>query len=193
MSIFVVGSLVSGLSFGGMLSLGQELGSMKDQNAFEHYAALPISKGAFIAAVATRGMICSLPSAVIILLVGHYAFGSVLDPATFGILVVSGYALSGFGGIIGFASPTSQISSLITQVFQTVILSFGPVYITLSNLPRALNWFARLWPTTYAAEALRVTVRGGPETAAITPTLVLIGYTVVSFLVVPRLLSWRRS
>jgi ABC-2 type transport system permease protein len=191
MPFFVVGSLISGLSFAGMLSLGQELGGMKDQHAFEHYAALPISKIAFVAALATRGTLLSLPAATVVLLVGHLAFDVTTTPMVIVILILSAYALAGLGAVIGFWSPTSQISSLATQILQTVIVNFGPVYITLSSLPRPLQWIAHIWPTTYSAEALRSAVNHNSITDYITPLAVLVGFVIISLVLVPMRLSWR--
>lgn len=191
MPVFVIGSLVSGLSFGGMLSLGQELGGMKDQNAFEHYAALPISRSAFVAAIATRGMLLALPSAAVMLAIGTVAFQMIITIPMIVILVVSAYALAGFGAIIGFLSPTAQVSSLVTQILQTVILNFGPVYIAMADLPTALRWVARLWPTTYSAEALRQAAQRQPLSDLSVPVGVLLGFTIVSLIIVPMRLSWR--
>lgn len=192
MPFFVVGSLISGLSFGGMLSLGQELGGMKDQHAFEHYAALPISKQAFVAAIATRGMLLALPAAAVVLAVGHTAFHVTVTPMVIVILVLSAYALAGLGAVIGFYSPTAQASSLITQILQTVILNFGPIYISLASLPTPLQWVARAWPTTYSAEALRSAVNERPLADYLLPLVVLVGFVTVSLVLVPRRLSWRR-
>ncbi|GAB3917686.1 hypothetical protein GCM10011575_41560 [Microlunatus endophyticus] len=191
MPVFVIGSLVSGLSFGGMLSLGQELGGMKDQNAFEHYAALPISKPAFVAAIATRGMLLALPSAIVMLTIGVAAFQMTVTAPMIVIMVISAYALAGFGAIIGFVSPNAQVSSLVTQILQTIILNFGPVYITMTDLPTALRWIARLWPTTYSAEALRQAAQQQPLAELSIPVGILLGFVVASLIIVPMRLSWR--
>ncbi len=191
MVFLVTGSLVTAISFAGMASLGQHLGMLKAYNAFEYYATLPISKAAFLAAVATRGMLLSLPSAALVLAVGHLAFGLPVRPLALVVLLLSAYALVGFGAVIGFWSPTVQVASLATQILQTVIIFFGPVYYPPESLPETLRWTARLWPTTYAAEAMRGAMRGEPIGEIWIPIAVLAGFVIASLVLVPMRLRWR--
>jgi ABC-2 type transport system permease protein len=191
MTYFVTGSLVMSLSFGGLISLGQHLGSLKAYNAFEYYASLPVSKAVFIAAIATRGTLLSLPSTVVVLVLGNVAYDIPVTAAGLVVLLLAAYAMVGFGAVIGFWSPSAEVASLATQVLQTVVIFFGPIYFSLDALPAPLRWVAHLWPTTYAAQALRGTVRGEPLSDILLPTLVLIGFIVVSLVLVPMKLDWR--
>lgn len=191
MTYFVTGSLVMSLSFGGLISLGQHLGSLKAYNAFEYYASLPISKAIFIAAIATRGMLLSLPSTLVVLVLGNLAYDIPVSASGLVVLLLAAYAMVGFGAVIGFWSPSAEVASLATQVLQTVVIFFGPIYFPLDALPAPLRWLAHLWPTTYAAQALRGAVAGDPLSAIALPTLVLIGFIIVSLVLVPMKLDWR--
>jgi ABC-2 type transport system permease protein len=182
---------VMSLSFGGMLSLGQHLGWLKTNHAFEYYATLPIAKPVFIAAITTRGMLLALPSAVIVHLLGWLLYGLAVPPLGWLILILAAYAMAGFGAVIGFWSPTAQVASLVTQVLQTIIIFFGPIYYPLSALPSPLRLTARLWPTTYAAEALRAAARGEPLIQFWQPVAVLAGFVGLSLVLVPLKLEWR--
>lgn len=190
-SFFVTGSLVTSLSFGGMLSVGQHLGMLKDSNAFEYYATLPISKSVFVAALATRGMLLSLPSTVIVLVFGYLIFGLVVPFWASIILLLSAYAMAGIGAFIGFWSPTAQIASLATQVLQTIIIFFAPVFFPLEALPIPLQFTSYLWPTTYAAYALRGAIEGASLSSLWPSILALVAFTVVSLVLVPLKLDWR--
>jgi len=128
MQNLIVGSLVMSLSFSGMLSLGQHLGYLKELQAFDYYASLPISKGAFIAAVTTRGMLLSLPATLFIVILAAVFLKMQFTGLSVLVLLLSAYAMAGFGAVIGFYSPTAQVSSLLTQILQTVIIFFAPVY-----------------------------------------------------------------
>lgn len=191
MAFFVTGSLVMSLSFGGLISLGQNLGMLKNNNAFEYYAALPISRAVFIAAVATRGMLLSLPSAAFVLALGHFVFGLPVPPLGILVLLLSAYAMAGFGAIIGFWSPTGQVASLVTQILQTVIVFFGPIYYPINSLPAPLQWIAHLWPTTYAARAFRAAMRGDTLGQMWISLAVLAGFVMLSLVLVPMKLEWR--
>lgn len=191
MSYFLTGSLVMSLSLGGMLSLGQHLGRLKNDNAFEYYASLPIAKSIFIAAVTTRGTLLALPSTLLILALGWLLYGLAVPPLGFLILLLAAYAMAGFGAVIGFLSPTAQIASLATQILQNLIVFLGPVYYPASALPTPLRITAQLWPTTYAAESLRGVMRGESWERLWLPVIVLLGFVVASLALVPRMLAWR--
>lgn len=190
-SYLVVGSLVMGLSFGGMLSLGQHLGFLKEVSAFDYYAALPISKAAFVAAVTTRGTLLALPAAAVTALLAAAFFGVSLPPVAVPILLLSAYAMSGFGAVIGFWSPSAQVASLLTQILQTVIVFFAPVYYPPAALPDPLRVVAHLWPTTHAATALHAAISGHTGPALYAPVLVLAAFCAVSLVLIPLRLDWR--
>jgi ABC-2 type transport system permease protein len=192
MTDFVIGSLVMGLSLGGMLSLGQQLGWLKQANAFEYYAALPIAKGIFLAALTTRGTLLALPSAAIILAVGRLLYGLAVPALALLVLLLAAYALAGFGAIIGFWAPTARLASLATPIGQPVINLFGPLYYPAAVLPAPLQLAAHLWPTTYAAVALRGAVGGAPAAQLWPPIVMLAGFAGLSLVLVPRQLAWRR-
>jgi ABC-2 type transport system permease protein len=174
-----------------MLSLGQHVGHLKDTHAYEYYATLPISKVVFIAAVTSRGVLLALPSLVVVMAISRYAFGFSVPPAGILILLLSAYAMSGFGAFIGFWSPTAQVASMATQVLQTIITLFAPVYMPLEGLPGPLRFASLLWPTTHAALAVRAAMAGEPLLAYWVSLTVLVGFAVVSLALVPLKLEWR--
>ena len=189
----VTGSWVTSISMSTMLTLGQQIGSLKDAHAFEYYATLPISRSVFIAALSTRGVLLALPSLLIVMAVGHFAFGFTVPPAGIAVLVLSAYAMSGAGAWIGFWSPTAQVASMATQVLQTVITLLAPVFVPLEALPVPLQAASLVWPTTHAALALRAAM-AGEAVATYWPSLaVLAALAVVSLALVPLKLEWRNS
>lgn len=191
LTFLVVGSLVTSLSFGGMLSLGQHIGFLKDYNAFDYYASLPVAKAVFIAAITTRGMLLSLPSAILIITLANLFLGLQFSLLALGILLLAAYAMSGFGALIGFWSPTGQVASLTTQILQTIIIFFAPVYFPASVLPEWLRYLSLVWPTTHAASALQSITTGGPTETVWMSTLILLGFCVFSLVLVPLRLDWR--
>ena len=174
-----------------MLSLGQHLGALKDQHAYEYYATLPVSRAAFIAAVTTRGVLLSLPSLLVVMACSHFAYGFAVGPPAVAVLVLSAYAMSGLGAVIGFWSPNGRAASLATQVLQTVITLLAPIFVPLEDLPPALRAVSLVWPTTHAALALRATMAGGALADAAPSVAVLVTYAVVSLVLVPLKLHWR--
>lgn len=190
-TLLVTGSLVYSLSMTGMLSLGQHLGWLKDARAFEYYAALPISRSVLVAAITTRGLLLTLPSALVVVLLGRLAFDLVLRPSGVLVLVLSAYAFAGFGAVIGFWSPSSSVASLVTQILQNLVIFFAPVYLAPEALPAWLRLASQVWPTTHAATALRLAVSGEEGTAYWAAVGILLVMALVSVALVPRKLEWR--
>lgn len=187
----IVGSLVMSLSFAGMLSLGQHIGYLKELQAFDYYAALPLSKGAFIAALTTRGMLLSLPATLLIGFLAVVFFHVPFTGLSVLILFLSAYAMAGFGALIGFYSPTAQVASLLTQILQTLIIFFAPVYYPPSVLPEGLRLLAYLWPTTHAALALKGSLGGELNPSSLVSLFVLVLFCLVSLVLIPLRLDWR--
>lgn len=151
-----------------MLSLGQSIGRLRDQNALEYYVSLPILKVSFILALASRGVILSLPSSAIILVVGTLGLGlpTIPQPALLVLAYLIGaYSLAGLGSVIGFYSRDSETVGLVTQIVGPLIVLFAPVYVPMKQLPGPLQATAEFLPTTYVASCLRHAVSGsiGPE------------------------------
>lgn len=191
----VTGSLAQGMTVASMLTLGQNIGSLKDQNAFEHYATLPISKVTFLLATTTRAMLCSLPSFVIIFAVGLTVLGLPLSPNALliPVIIVASYSLAGLGAFIGFFSPTGQTAGMATQVLAGLMSTLAPVYLALEQLPRFLRATAFAVPTTYVARALRAALSGPVTTALLTDLAVLTVFTVGSLWLVTKKLDWRQQ
>jgi ABC-2 type transport system permease protein len=188
----VTGSLVVTMSTAAMLSLGQHVGWLKDTNAYEHYAALPVGKGVFVLAIATRGVILAMPSVLTVALLGRLLLGVHLTALSILVLIVAAYAMSGIGAFIGFWSRDGRASGMTTQVVATAIIYLAPVYIPLERLPVALRFVAQFFPTTYAASALRA-VGDAARTAELWRDVAVLGiFALVSLLLVPRRLDWRQ-
>lgn len=193
-TLFVVsGSLAQGLTTASMLTLGQNIGSLKDQHAFEYYATLPISRVTFLLATATRAVLFSLPSFLTILCVGTLTLQLPirLSLLILPVVLLAGYCLAGLGAFIGFYSPTGQVASLATQVLTGLMVSLAPVYLAMEQLPGFLRTTAHFIPTTYVASALRAVLSGqvGPRTWL--DLGVLAAVTLVSMWLVARKLDWR--
>lgn len=188
----VAGGLVTSVSMSAMLSLGQYIGVLKESHAYEHYAALPISIRTFIAAIATRGVILSLPSLVVVMIVGRLLFGVELPIAALLILLLGAYAMSGLGALIGFWSSTGETASLVTQVAQTIIIFFAPIFVPAARLPQFLQHTAVLMPTTYVAHGLLAAMSGQPVGSYGLDVAVLAAFTIASLGLAPLKLQWRQ-
>lgn len=75
LEFIVSGNMVMGMVTGSMLTLGQNLGFEKEYKGFDYYATLPISKSAIIISYVISSTILTLPSTIIIYIIGNILFG----------------------------------------------------------------------------------------------------------------------
>lgn len=74
MNYVISGNIIMSLVTGTMLTLGQELGVLKQIRGFDYYASLPIKKIQLITAYLIRATILTLPSIIVLIFLGRIIF-----------------------------------------------------------------------------------------------------------------------
>jgi len=85
-----------------------------------------------------------------------------LDVSLILALLVSSFQGSMVGLLIASRIRNLRVLQQVTQIVAFGFSFFAPVYFPLSVVPRYLLPFAMLEPTTYAAQAIRLSLRGSP-------------------------------
>ncbi|HZW48587.1 MAG TPA: ABC transporter permease [Bacillota bacterium] len=188
------GSIAASAVTAAMLSLGQTIGGLREGNAMEFYATLPISKLKFIIALSLEGILFSLPSSVIVFLIGASVIG-VQSVTRLPLLLLayfaSAFSLAGIGALIGFSGKTPQSVSLTTQVIQPFLVLFAPVYMPIEKLPFVLQMTSRMLPTTYAARAIRYALGFGDLKGFLIDILILTAFSIAGIWGAFRKAKWR--
>ncbi|MCK4259612.1 MAG: ABC transporter permease [Halanaerobiales bacterium] len=189
----ITGSMTMTLTTAAALSLGQEIGGLKDQNAFEFYATLPISKLSFIFALSSRSLIFALPSLLISMLFGVFLFNFeiTVHPILILIIILGGSSLIGVGALIGFYSKNGRVAGIATQVVQPLITFLAPVFVPYKALPLLLQKTSVIFPTTYIARTLRAALGGQVGPLVYRDLLILTIWVIVSFILIFPKLHWR--
>lgn len=192
MTYVVSGNVIMSLVTGTMLTLGQELGFLKDVRGFDYYASLPLHKVQLIMAYLIRATIITLPSILVLILVGKIIFHVqiVVHFSLFIIVFLSGVSLSGLGACIGVYSRNSNQASTITQVLQPVIVYCAPVFIPIESMPEFIRIISMFIPTTYVASALRNSFNATFDWKNIT---VLVMFCILSIYFVEFKIDWRQK
>jgi ABC-2 type transport system permease protein len=154
---YIVGTIVMTFGTGIFLSLGQTFALYKETSSLDYYLALPLPKGLIMMSLILRNVLLSLPSMIIILIIGSFVYSvniSIGFPFILAILLTS-ISLAGIGTMIGVYAKNIQVASIATQVLTPILIYLAPVFITMDALPRPLQLIAYLLPTTYSANALR--------------------------------------
>lgn len=189
----VTGNMVFPIILMGINALAQELSWAKHQGHFVFYASLPIHKVNFVIAKLTNGFLMTLPSVIIMAVIGQVVFGITFHYTLWilPVLVLAVGSCVGFGTLIGFLSPNHQLTNIISQVFMMVLTFLTPVMIDIHQLPKVLQVLSYVFPTTYAADAFRRLFTTGmtPQTAV--DAGVLLGYSILSLLVILWKMDWR--
>ena len=191
----ISGNIVMGLSLSSMLSLGQDLGWLKHSHAFDYYATLPISKLSLILAITTRSSLIAFPSIIITLVISIFAFHLSLSPNILILpaVLISSYALSGIGAIIGFYSPNGRISNLLTQIIQPVIIFLSPVFVPIEQLPKMLQITSKFIPTTYVAQIIRDSLFNAISRTTWYSFFIVLVIVIISFIFIETGLDWRNE
>lgn len=191
----ISGNMIFGVIVMGLNGLGQEISWQKHQGHFTFYAALPISKVNFVLANLLRGIMNTLPSFLIMALIGHLIYGIRFNlswelPLVF---ILSLTSIVGVGVSIGFWSPNHQLTNILTQVAMMLISFLTPVMVEMNQLPLPIQWISYGLPTTYAADALRHVLLEGWTEGVAWDCAFMLGFTLLTYVIITRTVSWRES
>lgn len=186
----ITGNMVMSLVTGTMLTLGQELGLLKQIRGFDYYATLPIRKIFLITAFITRSTLTTIPSMLILLLAGRFLLNIniIFHPSLIIVLLLSGYSLSALGGFIGLYSRDVNQASMMTQIIQPIIVYVAPVFIPIEYMPKTINLISYIIPTKYVAQALRASCIGVFDYKSI---IILLLFCIVSVILIEFKMDWR--
>jgi ABC-2 type transport system permease protein len=189
----IAGNMIFGVIIMGLNSIGQEISMQKHQGHFTFYASLPILKLNFVAANVLRGLMSTVPSFVLLGVIGYWIYGVNLQLswALPFVMLLSLTSIVGLGVCIGFWSPNQQLTSMLAQLLMMVVTFLSPVMVEMNQLPKMLQWLSYLFPTTYAADALRTVLLHGWTNGVMLDCAMMLLYSCLTIFIVNRLVSWR--
>lgn len=191
----IVGNMVFGIIVMGMNFMGQEISFQKHQGHFTFYASLPISKMNFVLANLLRGLMSTIPSVIILAVLGQFVFDIQFN-YSLGIIPVVLLALLsvvGFGVGLGFWSPNHQLTNMLTQVFMMLVTFLTPVMVDMSQLPNVFQWISYIFPTTYATEAMLEIFTVGWTSNLTQNMFIMLGFSIVTYIIITKNVNWRVS
>jgi ABC-2 type transport system permease protein len=189
----LVGSLVLSIMFEIHSRVCNNFAFMKAVGMFGYFATLPIQRALLILATALAFLVISLPSLIIVSMVGSWILHLPLriHPLVIVAVPLAAAPLSGIGALIGSKARTMEEANLFAMLVNYASLGLGPVMFPPERLPGFLVHLGWLSPASYAASALRQTLLG-----PLTPRLgldlfVLALLSVIIFRLVERTIDWR--
>ncbi|WP_132945216.1 ABC transporter permease [Tumebacillus sp. BK434] len=189
----IAGNMIFGVIVSGVNMMSQSISWQKEQGHFTYYLSLPLHKLSFVTAVLFRGLLNTVPSLVVMTLIGKLAFQVDFQYSWWllPLFFLATYVCSAFGTVIGFWSKNQQLTNMISQVLMMFLSFLSPVMVTMEQLPGALQNIAYVFPTTYIAEAARTLLLTGYDATVGWQLLILSGYALVFTVLIIKKADWR--
>jgi ABC-2 type transport system permease protein len=192
-SHIVPGAAIMTLVTLGVSMVANDLAQQRRSGAIQYYAALPISKAAYILAMVTANGIAALPGMLVTIVAGAwlYRLPLVFNPLVLVVVPLSAVSLAGLGAVIGLGIKNWRLVGLVAQSVMFFIIFFAPVMIPTERLPGVLQVSGWFLPPTYAARAFRAALAPGLAMETLLDVAVLALFAVGSLALVSRFLEWR--
>jgi ABC-2 type transport system permease protein len=155
----VVGNAVATVTYSSVFSVCQTTDSEKQQGTMEHILVSPANR---MALYFGRGVIPILISLATVSVLFHVAFvpSAVLPLAV--SIVLTAFAMVGFGLLLGGVALYLRTSIILGNIFLFLGLLLSGANFPLSNLPLPLQWIGELLPLTWGIAAVRAGLNGAP-------------------------------
>lgn len=186
------GNVLLSLMFENQNRVGGHFVFMRFHGTLDYFGSLPIRKVTLILAMAIAFLLLSLPSVLIVSLVGAIMLevDLQLHPIILLVIPLCAICMSGVGALVGSLARTSAEATSLGFFFTLVLSGLGAVIIPASRLPDWLVKFGVLSPATYASSALRQAMLGH-FTTILTDIAILVVFGAATFWLAARTIDWR--
>ncbi|MFN8006540.1 MAG: ABC transporter permease [Terriglobia bacterium] len=191
----IPGLLGMNLMGGGMWGIGFVLAEMRMKNLLKRLIATPMSRMDLLISLVASRLVFMVTEVVLMLVVGVYVFGMIIQGSRLSILFVAllgSLCFSGLGLLCGSrARKIETISGLINLVMLPMYVLSG-VFFSADRFPAAVQPFIRALPLTALNDALRaVILEGASLSQQSMRLLIVLTWGLVSFYLALRLFSWK--
>jgi ABC-2 type transport system permease protein len=159
--------------------------------SLERLLLAPVRLPALLAGKLLGGMVFGLAVALVVLIVALAVYGASGTnwPLLILTLLLAATAFSALGAFVSVAVKEVFEAQTLANFIRFPMMFLGGVFVPVEELPRTLEVIARVLPLTYAVEALRAALTGGPFGRAVLDLAVLAAFAAVLFLLAVRLLA----
>lgn len=163
---FLSGSIVFSLSLTAISWLGYLLLENRFTGRLKLFATLPLApssyvSGIFLFALAQAG----IGTAVLLTVARLFGVRPTVSPSgavlLVAVIMLTVLCVCGIGVIIAARARSFTEGSLLTDALGAGLAFLAPIYYPPEALPRPLEIFSRILPTTYAARGVQTTLLGG--------------------------------
>ena len=159
-----VGNAVATVTYSSVFSVCQTTDSEKQQSTMEHLLVTPANRFALYFGRGLIPILVSLATVAVGLVYASLLFGVAIPVATMPALAVSvvltAFAMVGFGLLLGGVALYLRTSIILGNIFLFVGLLLSGVNFPLSSLPLPLQWAGDALPLTWGLDAIRSAISG---------------------------------
>jgi ABC-2 type transport system permease protein len=162
---FLSGSIVFSLSLTSISWLGYLMLENRFTGRLKLFATLPLAPSSYVFGFLVFALAQGALSTATLLLVGR-AFGVAVTPSLLPlalVVVLTILCLCGLGVVVAARARSFTEGSLMTDALGAGLVFLAPVYYGPEMMPAAMRAVSRWLPTTFAANAVETTLRGGSD------------------------------
>lgn len=159
--------------------------------ALERLLLAPVRLPALLAGKILGGVVFGLVTTVVVLILVLLRFDprGVNWPLLFVAMLLSATAFAAMGALVSVAVKEVFEAQTLANLFRFPMMFLGGVFVPVASLPPVLRIVAHALPLTYTVDALTVAMAGGPWSAAWLDLAVLVGFSLVFFILATRALA----
>ncbi len=189
------GNVIVSLIFTTMYGTSARFAFMRTFGVLDYYATLPVYKPLLVLAVNAGFLVLTLPTALLTLLMGQFIFNLHISLNLTVILLVplASFSLSTVGAFVGVISPNFDTANTISGILQFIFMGLSPVLVPVERLPEVIQWVGKALPSTYAADALRLSLTEQYTPAFFLDLAVLILFDLGAMVFVATKMEWRNG
>lgn len=190
----VPGILAMMIMSNNMNGVAGQIAAWRERGVLRRMQSTTLRASTFIAAQITARLILSGLQSVIVLLIGHWVFGTQIR-GTWALLlffvIIGTLAFMSIGFIIASLAKTPESANPIAGLLSFPMMFLGGVFFPIKNMPEFLQPIVKLLPISHLTTALRQVMNVGAGLSALSlEAIVLGGWMIVAFLIASFTFKW---
>ncbi|MHB0885927.1 MAG: ABC transporter permease [Bacillota bacterium] len=189
----VVGSVITSCVQTTFTNMTQTVAAMRESKTFSYYATLPVSKLTFLVGLLITYFAMSIPSAILVFVVGNLAFGLRLVPSLSFLptFVLLSLGLAAMGTVLAIYSRSGNAAISNATALSIVFMTIAPVYYPITVLPQALRALSMVMPVTWGSASLVYTLAGQVDPQYYENLGILFIFVAILWVLMSTHLHWR--
>lgn len=170
------------------------IASWREREILRRMQSTPLTSSTFIAGQMTARILLAFVQAVVVVLVAAWIFDVQVVGSwwlLFGFILLGTLTFMSMGFIVASLAKSPESASPIAGLISFPMIFVGGIFFPIRDLPELLQLFVKAIPIGYLTDALRGVMNEGLGITELwVPTLVLLGWTVVSFTIAAWTFRW---